>query len=129
MTLIVGIGIDLMEVGRLKERVSRQGEDFLQQFLTAEELADCRLDARPFAAYASRFTAKEAFSKALGTGVMGSLSWHDMSLVRDERGRETLQLKGLAKQGVEALGVDRVHLSLACEQEIAAAVVLLETTT
>ncbi len=124
--MIVGIGFDLVEVGRFRESVSRYGEDFLLQFLTAEELADCASHPRPFPAYASRFAAKEAFSKALGTGVMGSLSWHDISVCRDESGRERFTLHGSAKRGAGALGVDHVHVSLAHEQEMAAAVVLLE---
>jgi holo-[acyl-carrier protein] synthase len=74
-----------------------------------------------------RFAAKEAFSKALGTGVMGTMSWHDMAVRRDERGNTILQLTGRAKRAAEALGIDRVHLSLTHEREIAAAVVLLET--
>ena len=98
----------------------------MRQFLTEVELADCEAEPRPFHAYAVRFAAKEAFSKALGTGVMGTMSWHDMAVGRDERGNTALQLTGRARQTVDALGIDRVHLSLTQERDTAAAVVLLE---
>lgn len=122
----VHLGFDITEIGRFRTQVSRHGEDFLRQFLTELELADCEAEPRPFPAYAVRFAAKEAFSKALGIGVMGSMSWHDMAVRRDERGNTILQLTGRAKQAADALGIERVHLSLTHEREIAAAVVLLE---
>lgn len=124
--VIVGIGFDLAEVGRFKDQVSRQGEDFLRELLTVAELAECSSAPRPFPAYAARFAAKEAFAKAVGTGIVGSMSWQDVAVGRDEHGKACLQLKGRAKLAADALSVDRIHLSLAHEGETAAAVVLLE---
>ena len=124
--VIVGIGFDLAEVNRFRKQVSRQGEDFLRQFLTDSELADCSSAPRPFSACAERFAAKEAFAKAVGTRVMGSLSWQDVVVGRDERGKACLQLAGRAKLAADGLAIDRIHLSVTHEGDTAAAVVLLE---
>jgi holo-[acyl-carrier protein] synthase len=124
--MILGIGIDLVQGGRIREEVSRSGEEFLQEFLSSPEIDLCRRRRDPFPCYAARFAAKEALAKALGTGVWGEMSWHEVWVEGDDRGRPTLHLTGRAREAAESLGVERTHVSLAHEGDLAVAVVVLE---
>jgi len=124
--MILGVGIDLAGVDRIRREVARQGDGFLDEFLTPGEIAHCRAKSRPFPSFAARFAAKEALGKALGTGVAGTLSWRDIEVRVGERGAPRLALSGSAAAGAEARGVTRVHLSLTHEGGYAAAVVVLE---
>lgn len=124
--MILGVGIDLVQGGRIREAVSRSGEEFLEEFLVSPEIDACRRRRDPFPCYAARFAAKEALAKALGTGVWGEMSWHEVTVNGDDRGRPILRLTGRALEVAEGLGVDRVHLSLTHEGDLAAAVVVLE---
>jgi holo-[acyl-carrier protein] synthase len=124
--MILGVGIDLAEVERIRREVARHGEVFLEEFLTPEEIAFCRAKRRPFSSYAARFAAKEALGKALGTGVQGTMSWLDIEVRPDDRGAPTLLVAGSAADTAAARGVTRIHLSLTHEGAYAAAVVVLE---
>lgn len=124
--MIVGIGMDLVEVGRVAKEVSRRGESFLREFLSEQEIADCGGKREPIGSYAARFAAKEAFAKALGTGMLGTMSWHDVRVQRDGDGRPELVLSGAALREADARGIANLHLSLTHEQDFAGAVVVLE---
>ena len=125
--MIIGIGVDLAEVRRIRDQVARHGEEFLEEFLNPDEIAFCRTRRDPFPSYAARFAAKEAFSKALGTGVGSAFGWRDLRVETDEQGRPSLVLRGRARSAVETRGVRRVHVSLTHESDYAAAVVILES--
>jgi len=124
--MVLGIGIDLAQGERIREQVSRSGEDFLREFLHPSEIESCRARTDPFPGYASRLAAKEALAKALGTGLWGELSWHDVEVGHDPGKSPFLRLSGRAREVAEELGVERMHLSLAHEGDLAVAVVVLE---
>jgi holo-[acyl-carrier protein] synthase len=124
--VILGIGVDLADGERIRDRIAREGEDFLAEFLTVRERASLTGRRDPALSHAARFAAKEAFGKALGTGVIGAFSWKDVEVVPDQRGRPELHLSGAAERLARESGVGRVHVSLTHDGDMAAAVVVLE---
>jgi holo-[acyl-carrier protein] synthase len=123
--VIVGIGTDVADIGRLAAATGHQGDDVLAAFLTPAELATCRAHPDAPAASALRFAAKEACAKALGTGVFGRLSWQDIELRETDAGA-TLHLSGSAQHLAAARGVRTIHVTLTHTARLAAAVVVLE---
>jgi len=124
--VILGIGIDLVEIARVADEVARYGDTFVESFLSSAEIADCRRRRFPAPSYAARFAAKEACAKALGVGVAGGLAWHDIQIRPDDRGAPQLQLGGEAERLAKERGVDRFHLSMTHERDYAIAVVVAE---
>lgn len=120
--MIVGIGTDLVENRRLSPWLAQEG--LLRKYFGEQEVVDVRSSAHPAASLAARFAAKEAFGKALGTGLRG-LSLKDIEIHRDELGRPHLRLRGSALRALESRGA-RVHLSLSHEAEYSLAFVVLE---
>jgi holo-[acyl-carrier protein] synthase len=96
---VLGIGVDLVEVARLEQSISRQGERFLRRVFTANEIAYCSAMKSPGPNYAARFAAKEAVAKAFGTGLGAQLSFQDIE-VRRKAERRTL--RGATRRGCEA---------------------------
>ena len=124
--MIVSIGVDIVEVYRIRETISRTPR-FVERVFTQEERAYC--DAKGAAAaqsYAARFAAKEACLKALRTGWRGSISWHDIEISNDEKGAPLIEISGEAKTFLASLGATAVHLSLSHTTEHAIATVILE---
>jgi holo-[acyl-carrier protein] synthase len=126
VSAIVGIGIDLVNIGRLRGVLDRYGIRFLERVLTANERAYCERHQDPAPQVASRFAAKEAVLKALGTGLARGIRWQDVEVRREERAPPRICLSGRAAEEAAALGVDRVHLSLSHDHETAVAMVILE---
>ncbi len=123
--VILGMGFDVADVRQMQRSVARFGEQFLAQFLSPDEIRECRQRTHSTRLYAARFAAKEAVAKGLGTGVLGALSWHDI-LVRDDGARPPrVHLSGKALTAAESLGVARIHLSLSSTERLAAAMVVL----
>lgn len=124
--MIVSIGIDIIEVYRIRETVSRTPR-FLERVYTARERAYCESKGAAAAqSYAARFAAKEAFLKALKTGWRGKITWHDIEIVSDADGVPSLKIEGEAEKILETLGANRIHLSLSHTTEHAVAQVILE---
>jgi holo-[acyl-carrier protein] synthase len=124
--MIVGVGTDIVEVARLELAARRHGDRFLHRVFTPSELAYCRSQHHAFQSFAARFAAKEAFLKALGTGLRDGISWQDMDIVRDGAGRPDLILAGRALELTTGRGVTRVFVSLAHTADHGMAVVVLE---
>jgi holo-[acyl-carrier protein] synthase len=125
--MILGVGVDLVDVDRFARVAMRHGEGFVERILTPAEIADCASARRPFEQQAARFAAREALVKALGTGLVGGMSWRDMRVVRGEvPGVFTMTVDGGVRETAEALGVRRLHVALCTTRTIAAAVVVLE---
>jgi len=124
--MIVGVGVDVTEVRRVREEVQEHGEDILARFLTPAEIAYCRTKHDPVPHMAARFAAKEAFVKALGTGLRQDLAWAQMEVRVDEGGRPTLALSGRAAALARGAGVNHLHVSLSHERDYAVALVVLE---
>ncbi len=124
--MIVGLGVDIVDIGRLRKTLERQGERFLRRIFTAGEQKYCNAHRDPVPYFAARFAAKEALFKALGTGWAQGVSWHDVDVRKEESGAPMLALSGRADEISKALGTTRIHISLSHAQEAAIAVVVLE---
>ena len=114
----IAVGIDIIEVGRIRKVFEKHGERFLQRVYTEHEVRQCRGKATRLA---GRFAAKEAISKALGTGLYG-VAWHEMEIVQLRSGRPTVTLHGRAKQRAELLGLSAFDVSIADLAEFSIAV-------
>ena len=124
--MIVGTGIDLVEVERIERVLSLYGRRFVQRVFTPEEIAYCERHRNRAERYAARFAAKEAGMKALGTGWRRGIRWRDLEVGRRPGGRPTLGFSGVAAQLASGLGVRRVALSLTHTATQAVAQVILE---
>ena len=124
--MIVGMGIDIAEVDRVKAAIERHGEAFLRRVYTARERQYCEKIKNKYERYAGRFAAKEAAMKALGTGWSRGVRWVDVEVVRQSGGRPTVSLQGEAAKVASALGVERVALSITHTSEQAFAQVIFE---
>lgn len=118
---IHGIGIDVTEVERIASAIGRHGEPFLARLFTHAEREYCEAQKKPALHYAARFAAKEAVSKALGTGIGGEASWLDLEITRDASGAPKLVLAGAAAAFAESRGITNVHISLTHADHYAAA--------
>jgi holo-[acyl-carrier protein] synthase len=122
--VVIGIGIDVVQVDRFAESLSRT-PGMAERLFTAAELATSSGGERSGESLAARFAAKEALAKALGGG--GGMHWTDAEVVVDEDGRPSLQVTGTVAARATALGVTRWHVSLSHDAGIASAVVLAES--
>jgi holo-[acyl-carrier protein] synthase len=125
--MIVGTGIDIAEVGRIRETIKRHGERFLKRVFTEGEIQYCESKANRVERYAARFAAKEAGMKAIGTGWNHGVRWRDIEVARKPGGRPTLVLHGKAAEFAAKLGTTNIALSLTHTAEQAMAQVILET--
>ena len=121
--MIVGIGIDVCDLGRFEDAAGRT-DGFLERILTHAEQESS--SDRGVASLAARFAAKEALAKALGASA--GLKWHDAEVVASGDGRPELHLSGTVAAAAQALGVTRTHLSLSHDAGVAVAFVVLEAT-
>ncbi len=110
--MIVGMGIDVAEVERIRGAIERHGEVFLRRVFTAKEREYCERFKNKFERYAGRFAVKEAAMKALGTGWSKGVRWMDIEVVRQKGGRPTLALAGEAGKIAKQLGVKHIALSI-----------------
>jgi len=124
--MILGTGIDIIEVGRIAASYEKFGERFVNRILLPDEIAYCLAHKNPAPFLAVRFAAKEAISKAFGTGIGASLGWQDMEIRRKESGEPFVVLHGKGKILLEARGAKKLHVSLSHTQTYAAATAILE---
>jgi holo-[acyl-carrier protein] synthase len=124
--MIVGTGIDIAEVPRIRQSIERFGMRFLQRVFTEGEIRYCDSKANRAERYAARFASKEAAMKALGTGWNHGVRWRDCEIVRMPGGRPTIQFHGKAAEFAARLGVKNAALSISHTQEQAIAQVILE---
>jgi holo-[acyl-carrier protein] synthase len=124
--MIVSIGIDIVEVYRIRETQTRTPR-FTERVFTEKERAYCDgKGAASAQSYAARFAAKEAFLKALKTGWRGRITWQDMEILNDAQGVPALEIKGEARKLLEGLGANKIHLSISHTTDHAVAQVILE---
>jgi holo-[acyl-carrier protein] synthase len=123
--MIKGIGVDLVEISRV-QRLLQRDNGFIERVFTAREIAYC--ESKHFKAqhYAARFTAKEAFFKALGTGFRGGMSWKDVEVDNDALGKPRLRLTAVARKKFHARKMKRMFLSLSHIRDMAVALVVIE---
>jgi holo-[acyl-carrier protein] synthase len=124
--MILGTGVDIAEVPRIRGSIKRFGDRFLRRIFTDGEIRYCEQKASRFESYAARFAAKEAAMKALGTGWSHGIRWRDIEVVRPKGQRPTLQFHGQAAAIAAKLGTNNIALSLTHTSEQALAHVILE---
>jgi holo-[acyl-carrier protein] synthase len=124
--MIVGTGIDIAEVPRIRRAIERFGDRFLHRIFTAGEMRYCDSKANRMERYAARFAAKEAAMKALGTGWNYGVRWRDCEVTRLPGGRPTMAFHGVAAEFATRLGVKNAALSISHTAEQAIAQVILE---
>ena len=124
--MIRGLGIDLLETGRMSSALAEHGERFAARVFTPLELEQCAARKDRVQALAARFAAKEACLKALGTGWSAGLAFRQIEVVRQQNGRPELRLHGAAAERAAELGVTSLHVSLTHQESAAAAVVILD---
>jgi holo-[acyl-carrier protein] synthase len=124
--MIVGMGIDVAEVPRIRAVIEAQKERFLRRVYTLDEAAYCEQFKNKYERYAGRFAVKEAAMKALGTGWSRGVRWVDVEVVRQRGGRPTLALRGEAKKIADTLGVKHIAVSITHTAEHAFAQVIFE---
>ena len=124
--MILGTGVDLAEVDRIRAAIGRYGQRFIQRIYTPGEIAYVERKANRFERYAGRFAAKEAGMKAIGTGWTHGVRWRDFEVSNLPSGRPTLKLHGEAARIAEQLGVKMISLSITHTAELGMAHVILE---
>ena len=124
--MILGTGVDLAEVARIREAIRRYGERFIRRIYTDGEIAYVERKANRFERYAGRFAAKEAGMKAIGTGWKRGVRWQDFEVSNLPSGRPTLRLHGEAARVAEAMGVKIISLSITHTADLGMAHVILE---
>ncbi len=124
--MIVGLGIDITEVSRIREAIERRGRALVKRVFTPAEIAYCEGHRDPYERFAARFAAKEAGMKALGTGWRRGVRWVDLEVVRLPSGKPTLELHGKAHEIAAKLGVTAISLTLTHTRDTALAQVIFE---
>jgi holo-[acyl-carrier protein] synthase len=124
--VIYGVGSDLIEIPRVERALARFGERFARRILCEPELRRFRGHVKPAAYLAKRFAAKEAFTKALGTGIHAPANWHGLWVVNLTSGKPQLEFSAALADLMRARGIRRSHLTLTDERDMAAATVILE---
>jgi len=124
--MIVGTGVDLAEVPRIRASIERFGARFIDRIYTPAEIAYVERKANRWERYAARFAAKEAGMKAIGTGWKRGVRWQDFEVANLPSGKPTLRLHGVAARVADKLGVRNVSLSLTHTAELGMAHVILE---
>ncbi len=123
---IYGIGIDLVRIDRIEAGLVRWGNRFLEKVFTQSEQQACQARKHPAACFAMRFAAKEAFAKAVGTGIRFPFLWKDMEVLHLGSGRPVINLSERARAFLHELGIHAWHVSLTDDGLYGAAVVVLE---
>lgn len=124
--MIVGLGIDIVEIRRMQEVLARHGSRFKNRVFSTDEQEYCQRHRDPSPSFAARFAAKEALFKAIGTGWSEGVTWQDVEVVRAASGAPGLRLGGAAAARALALGTQKTHLSLSHTNDSAVAIVVLE---
>ena len=124
--MIFGVGTDVVEIGRVEKALARFGERFARRILCDSELKRFATHRLPANYLAKRFAAKEAFTKALGTGIHAPANWHGVWVVNLRSGKPVLEFSEALNQLLQTKGVTRAHVSLSDEKGVAFATVILE---
>ncbi len=126
--MISGIGVDIAEIARFKRLVTRYGDSFAHRILTDQEFNQYLKRKRSASFLASRFAAKEAASKAIGTGLSGGIWFHSIEVANDRSGKPELLFHDQADSHLKARKINHAMLSLSDEKHYVVAMVVLEIT-
>jgi holo-[acyl-carrier protein] synthase len=125
--MIVGLGVDLIEIDRVKRAHLKHGQRFIDRLFTPGEARYCLRKKDPYPSLAGRFAAKEAVIKAFGHGFGGRWKWTQIEVVREPSGKPTLKLAGIMEELRVRRQIDRVHLTIAHSKRDATATVIFES--
>ncbi|MDB6034072.1 MAG: phosphopantetheine--protein transferase domain protein [Verrucomicrobiales bacterium] len=125
--MILGTGIDIVEVDRIRRSLESYGDRFIQRILRPDEIAYCLSHSNPAPFVAARFAAKEAVSKAFGTGIGKELRWKNIEVIRKPTGSPDIVLHDEGAQLLQARGARTVHLSISHTQTHCVAMAILES--
>jgi holo-[acyl-carrier protein] synthase len=120
-----GIGIDMIEVNRVAESISKES-GFRELVYSPSEIAYCESKTNKFEHYAARFAAKEAFYKALGEGWMANTAFSEIEVYHDQKGKPEIRLLGDTERSLSGMGIRKILVSLSHLKSIASAVVIIE---
>jgi holo-[acyl-carrier protein] synthase len=120
----LGLGTDIVETARIAAAIERHGERFVRRVFTEAEIAYCSRMREPAPFYSARFAAKEAVSKALGTGIGARLAWLDIEVQRKESGEPFIELRGVGAETARRLGIREVRVSMSHSRDYAVATAL-----
>ena len=123
--MIFGLGVDIIEVDRIKRQISK-GDRFKERIYTSREIAYCEKKKYKSQNYAARFAAKEAFFKAMGMGWRGGLTFKDVEIINDKLGKPAIIVHGKAKQLMTKEGIKHIHVSLSHIKNLATSIVTIE---
>ncbi|MEO5682592.1 MAG: holo-ACP synthase [Chitinophagaceae bacterium] len=124
--MVKGVGIDITEVSRIAEKISKE-QGFRELVFSAAEISYCEPKAHKYQHYAARFAAKEAFFKAAGTGWANGTAFNEIAISNDEAGKPVMQLTGLTKAWAQQKGFGSISVSLSHTATMATAVVIIES--
>ena len=124
--MIVGTGIDIVNISRIERLMTRWGNLFLARVFTQHEIDWCQQRARPPECFATRFAAKEAFLKAIGRGLRNGIQWTDIEVENDPLGKPSLSFHRKTREILKTLRIQKALLTLSHDQPYAVAHVLLE---
>ena len=122
--MIIGIGSDIVQLSRIRSALARRGDALARRLLADSEWQRYQVHQDPARFLAKRFAAKEAVFKALGTGLRNGMTWHDVTVTNDEKGKPELHFSGVT---AAMAGAARHHLSISDEQDYALAFVIIES--
>ncbi len=123
--MIFGVGIDNIEVKRIKKQID-DSTKFKEKIFTVKEIEYCESKKNYAESFAARFAAKEAFLKAIGTGWSNGLQFTDIEILNDENGKPKIYLQGKAKQIIQKNNLENINISMSHLKEIASAIVIIE---
>ena len=123
--MIAGLGIDMIEVERIADKIGKES-GFRELVFSENEIAYCENKAHKFEHYAARFAAKEAFFKALGTGWAKDTSFNEIEITNNDNGKPGIALLGSTRITINAMGIKNILVSLSHLKTIASAVVIIE---
>jgi len=124
--MIVGIGVDVLEVERMQKTIERYNHHFLNHVFSSREQAEAPNGAGKATYYAGRWAAKEAVAKALGVGIGARCGWTEIHVLRGPNGKPVIQLEGTAAQTAAAINADTIHISISHERHLACASAIAE---
>ena len=124
--MIVGTGIDIVEIGRIKHSIIKYSDRFKNKVFTQKEIDYCHSQADPAKHFAARFSVKEAVLKCFGTGITWGISWKDVEVENKKSGQPTLNLYGKGKELFYQLKIKRIHISITHDKSYAVAHAIAE---
>jgi holo-[acyl-carrier protein] synthase len=123
--MIYGHGIDIIEIDRIQKSI-KNTKRFKEKIFTQKEIEYCESQKNPFPSFAGRFAVKEAFLKALGTGLREGIKWLDIEILNDEKGKPYLKLSGKLKEMIDKKGSHNIHISISHTENYAVGSVIIE---